>query len=89
MRAQRASTGEEIPLRYPDIDLALLHLGGTTLLGVLMVTMDPKQGAEVVRIVKPRAAIPIHDDYTVFKSALGETGAPPPTTPKGSGRGPR
>lgn len=26
----------EIPERYPDIDIALLHLGGTEILGVLL-----------------------------------------------------
>ena len=60
----------EIPRRYPEIDLALLHLGGTKILGV-MVTMDAKQGVETVRILEPRTAIPIHyNDYTVFKSPL-------------------
>ena len=61
----------EIPRRYPEIDLALLHLGGTKILGVLMVTMDARQGVEAIRIVEPRTAIPIHyNDYTVFKSPL-------------------
>jgi L-ascorbate metabolism protein UlaG (beta-lactamase superfamily) len=60
----------EIPRRYPVIDLALLHLGGTRVLGVL-VTMDARQGVEAVRIIEPRTAIPIHyNDYTVFKSPL-------------------
>ena len=60
----------EIPRRYPEIDLALLHLGGTKILGV-MVTMDAKQGVETVRLLEPRTAIPIHyNDYTVFKSPL-------------------
>ena len=60
----------EIPARYPDIDLALLHLGGTRVLG-LMVTMDGQQGVEMIQIVKPTVAIPIHyNDYTVFKSPL-------------------
>jgi L-ascorbate metabolism protein UlaG (beta-lactamase superfamily) len=60
----------EIPRRYPDIDLGLFHLGGTRVLGVL-VTMDAAQGIDAVRLVAPRAAIPIHyDDYTVFKSPL-------------------
>ncbi len=60
----------EIPRRYPEIDLALLHLGGTKILGV-MLTMDAKQGVETVRILEPRTAIPIHyNDYTVFKSPL-------------------
>jgi L-ascorbate metabolism protein UlaG (beta-lactamase superfamily) len=62
----------EIPRRYPDIDLALLHLGGTRVLGI-MVTMDAKQGVEAMRIIDPRTAIPIHyNDYEVFKSPLGD-----------------
>jgi L-ascorbate metabolism protein UlaG (beta-lactamase superfamily) len=62
----------EIPRRFPDIDLALLHLGGTRLLGVL-VTMDAEQGVEAIRIVDPALAIPIHyDDYTVFKSSVAD-----------------
>ena len=37
-----------------------------------MLTMDPKQGVEVIRLVKPKTAIPIHcDDYTAFEFALG------------------
>lgn len=50
--------------------LALLHLGGTKVLGVLL-TMDGKQGVKALKIVRPRMAIPIHyNDYTVFKSPL-------------------
>lgn len=61
---------KEIPQRYPEIDLALLHLGGTRVLGI-MVTMDAKQGVEAMRIIDPKAAIPIHyNDYSVFKSPL-------------------
>ena len=61
---------KEIPQRYPDIDLALLHLGGTQALGILL-TMDAKQGVEMVRLIAPQTAIPIHyNDYTVFKSPL-------------------
>ena len=63
---------KEIPRRYPDIDLALLHLGGTRVLGI-MVTMDGKQGVEVIKIVNPKRAIPIHyNDYDVFKSPLSD-----------------
>jgi L-ascorbate metabolism protein UlaG (beta-lactamase superfamily) len=63
---------KEIPRRYPDLDLALVHLGGTDALGV-MVTMDGKQGVELLRIVQPRLAIPIHyNDYNVFKSPLSD-----------------
>lgn len=60
----------EIPQRYPDIDLALLHLGGTRIFGV-MLTMDAKQGVQAIEIIAPSTSIPIHyDDYTVFKSPL-------------------
>jgi len=65
----------EIPKRYPQIDLALLHLGGTKVFGVL-VTMDAKQGIEALRLVQPDTAIPIHyDDYPVFKSPLADFAA--------------
>ncbi|OUL21293.1 MBL fold metallo-hydrolase [Nostoc sp. RF31YmG] len=61
---------QEIPQRYPDIDLALLHLGGTRIFGVLL-TMDAMQGVEAIKIIAPDMAIPIHyNDYTVFKSPL-------------------
>ena len=60
----------EIPRRFSDVDLALLHLGGTEVLGI-MVTMDASQGLEAMRIVDPRTAIPIHyNDYEAFKSPL-------------------
>ena len=60
----------EIPRRYPEIDLALLHLGGTRIFG-LMLTMDGKQGVQVLEMVSPDSAIPIHfNDYPVFKSPL-------------------
>lgn len=62
----------QIPRRYPDIDLALLHLGGTKVMGV-MVTMDARQGVEMVRLINPRRAIPIHyNDYDVFTSTLAD-----------------
>ena len=64
-----------IPRKYPGIDVALLHLGGTRILGVL-VTMDAEQGVEALRILDPRKAIPIHyDDYTVFRSPLEDFAA--------------
>ena len=62
----------EIRRRHPEIDLALLHLGGTMVLGIL-VTMDAKQGLEALQVIQPRMAIPIHyNDYDVFKSPLSE-----------------
>jgi L-ascorbate metabolism protein UlaG (beta-lactamase superfamily) len=63
---------QEIPRRYPDIHLALLHLGGTRVLGI-MVTMDGTQGVNVMQIVNPDRAIPIHyNDYDVFTSPLSD-----------------
>jgi L-ascorbate metabolism protein UlaG (beta-lactamase superfamily) len=62
----------EIAERYPSIHLALLHLGGTRIAGLLL-TMDAAQGVEALRTVRPDRAIPIHyDDYTVFKSPLDD-----------------
>ncbi|MCK8678233.1 MBL fold metallo-hydrolase [Streptomyces lichenis] len=61
----------EIARRCPDLDLAVVHLGGTTLPGGLMVTMDGWQGVELLETVRPRRALPVHyDDYTVFRSPL-------------------
>lgn len=62
-----------IPQRFPGIDLALLHLGGTRILSVFKVTMDGKDGVQMMQIVKPKKTIPIHyNDYDVFKSPLAE-----------------
>lgn len=63
---------EEIPARCPDLHLALLHLGGTRVLGVTL-TMDARQGVEALRLLEPRHAVPVHfDDYTVFRSPLAD-----------------
>jgi L-ascorbate metabolism protein UlaG (beta-lactamase superfamily) len=63
---------KEIPRRYPDIDLALFHLGGTQIMGILL-TMDAEQGVEAIRIINPHELIPIHyNDYEVFKSPLDD-----------------
>lgn len=70
---------KEIPQRYKDlnIDLMLIHLGGTTIPGpsmpLLMVTMDAKQGVELMHLIDPDITIPIHyDDYDVFLSPLDD-----------------
>ena len=48
------------------------HLGGTKALG-LTVTMDGRQGADLVELLKPPVTVPVHyDDYDRFKSPLGE-----------------
>lgn len=62
----------DIPQRYPGIDLALVHAGGTTLLGTV-VTMTGEQAVRAVEIIDPRTAIPIHyNDYSVFQSGLDD-----------------
>lgn len=62
----------DIPQRYPDIDLAMVHAGGTTLLGTV-VTMTGEQAVRAVEIMDPRSAIPIHyNDYSVFQSGLDD-----------------
>jgi len=64
---------QTIPQRFPGIDLALLHLGGTRILGVFKVTMDGKDGVQMLQVIRPKKAIPIHyDDYDVFKSPLAD-----------------
>jgi L-ascorbate metabolism protein UlaG (beta-lactamase superfamily) len=64
---------KEIPRRYASLDVAVLHLGGTTLPGGLVVTMDGAAGADLVELVRPSTAVPIHyDDYGVFKSPLAD-----------------
>jgi L-ascorbate metabolism protein UlaG (beta-lactamase superfamily) len=63
---------EDIPRRYPDIDLGLIHTGGTTFL-VTIVTMTGEQAVKAVEITKPRTAIPIHyNDFSVFLSGLDD-----------------
>jgi L-ascorbate metabolism protein UlaG (beta-lactamase superfamily) len=62
----------EIPQRLPEIDLCLIHLGGTKVAGILL-TMDGAQGVRALQVVRPRTAVPIHyDDYGVFRSPLSD-----------------
>jgi L-ascorbate metabolism protein UlaG (beta-lactamase superfamily) len=62
-----------IPQRFPNVDLALLHLGGTRIIGVFKVTMDGRDGVQLMQIVRPKHTIPIHyNDYDVFKSPLAD-----------------
>ena len=59
----------EVPRRYPQLDVGLWHLGGTRIpvgKGVL-VTMDGRQGADLLELVTPARTVPIHHgDYGVF-----------------------
>ena len=60
----------EVVARTGPLDAAVVHLGGTRALGVL-VTMDGGQGVDLVRLLKPAVTVPVHyDDYTVFRSPL-------------------
>jgi L-ascorbate metabolism protein UlaG (beta-lactamase superfamily) len=62
----------QIAQRHPDLDVAVMHLGGTKVL-LHTVTMDAGQGVDFLRRVQPARAIPVHhDDYGVFRSSLGE-----------------
>ena len=69
----------EIPTRFNSIDAGVLHLGGTRLPAGnklpfgLTVTMDGRQGADVVELLGLPRMIPVHfDDYGVFASPLSE-----------------
>jgi L-ascorbate metabolism protein UlaG (beta-lactamase superfamily) len=63
---------DEIRERHPDIDTAVVHLGGTRIL-FWTVTMDANQGVDFLQRVRPRLAVPVHyDDYRVFRSPLSE-----------------
>ncbi|MGN6612792.1 MAG: MBL fold metallo-hydrolase [Angustibacter sp.] len=60
----------KIARRHPDIDAAVVHLGGTRVL-LHTVTMDGEQGVDFVRRAAPRQTVPVHyDDYGVFASPL-------------------
>jgi L-ascorbate metabolism protein UlaG (beta-lactamase superfamily) len=61
---------DEVARRHPEIDVAVVHLGGTRVL-FHTVTMDAAQGVDFLRRVRPASAVPVHhDDYRVFRSPL-------------------
>ncbi|MCV7423877.1 MBL fold metallo-hydrolase [Mycobacterium yunnanensis] len=69
----------EIPIRFESIDAGILHLGGTRLPAGrrlpfgLTVTMDGRQGSELVNRLDLPRVIPVHyDDYGVFASPLSD-----------------
>jgi L-ascorbate metabolism protein UlaG (beta-lactamase superfamily) len=56
--------------RFGPPDVLVAHLGGTRVAGIL-VTMDARQGADLVAAFRPGTTIPVHyDDYDVFRSPL-------------------
>jgi L-ascorbate metabolism protein UlaG (beta-lactamase superfamily) len=62
----------EVLERCGPLDVVIPHLGGTKALGVT-VTMDARQGADLVDLLAPRVTVPVHfDDYSRFSSPLGD-----------------
>ena len=62
----------EVLERCGPLDVLIPHLGGTRALG-LTVTMDARQGADLVEMLKPPVTVPVHyDDYDRFTSTLGD-----------------
>ena len=58
----------DVAERCGPIDALVIHLGGTRILG-LLVTMDARQGVQLVDTICPKVTVPIHfDDYGVFRS---------------------
>ena len=63
---------DEIRERHPDIDIAVIHLGGTRVL-FATVTMDGRQGLDCIRRIRPGLTVPVHyDDYRAFQSPLSD-----------------
>jgi L-ascorbate metabolism protein UlaG (beta-lactamase superfamily) len=62
----------EVLERCGPLDVLVPHLGGTKALG-LTVTMDARQGADLVELLEPPVTVPVHfDDYDRFTSPLGD-----------------
>lgn len=58
--------------RFDQIDVAVVHLGGTRVLAHT-VTMDATEGVDFLRRIRPSLAVPVHyDDYRIFRSGLAE-----------------
>ena len=67
----RPALGEVLE-RCGPLDVLIPHLGGTRVGGVLL-TMDGRQGADLVELLKPPVTVPVHyDDYDRFASPLGD-----------------
>jgi L-ascorbate metabolism protein UlaG (beta-lactamase superfamily) len=56
--------------RFPAIDVAVVHLGGTRVL-LHTVTMDDVEGVDFLTRARPLQVVPVHhSDYGVFRSPL-------------------
>jgi L-ascorbate metabolism protein UlaG (beta-lactamase superfamily) len=61
---------DQVAERFPAVDSAVVHLGGTRIL-FRTVTMDDEQGVDFLDRVRPRQVVPVHhSDYPVFRSPL-------------------
>jgi L-ascorbate metabolism protein UlaG (beta-lactamase superfamily) len=74
----------EVGGRLASVDVALIHLGGVRfpISGPLRYTMDAAEAAELVAVVDPRVAVPIHyEGWAHFREpaarARGELSRPP------------
>ncbi|HEV7726965.1 MAG TPA: MBL fold metallo-hydrolase [Modestobacter sp.] len=62
----------EVLERCGPLDVLVPHLGGTKVAGVTL-TMDGRQGADLVELLRPPVTVPVHyDDYGRFTSPLGD-----------------
>jgi L-ascorbate metabolism protein UlaG (beta-lactamase superfamily) len=62
----------EVLERCGPLDVLIPHLGGTKALGIT-VTMDGRQGADLVEMLRPPVTVPVHfDDYGRFSSPLSD-----------------
>lgn len=62
----------EVVERAGALDAAVLHLGGTRVLGVLL-TMDARQGVQLTSDLAAGVTVPNHyDDYGVFRSPIAD-----------------
>lgn len=62
----------EVLQRCGPLDVLVPHLGGTRVAGIT-VTMDGRQGADLVELLRPPVTVPVHfDDYDRFRSPLGD-----------------
>jgi L-ascorbate metabolism protein UlaG (beta-lactamase superfamily) len=62
----------ELLQRTGPLDVLIPHLGGTKVLGIT-VTMDARQGADLIELLTPPVTVPVHyDDYDRFASPLGD-----------------
>jgi L-ascorbate metabolism protein UlaG (beta-lactamase superfamily) len=51
----------EISKRFPEIDVALMHVEGLSFFGK-MVNMDPNEALSATRLLRPRIVVPYHRD---------------------------